>query len=274
MDISPEGIAGVFDRAADTYDAVGVDWFGPIAAGLVAKLDVEPGERALDIGCGRGAALLPLTAAVGPTGRVLGIDLAPGMVSRTAAETQHLPHVEVRVGDALDPDLPQGSFDVVASSLVLFFLPDPLESLRAWVRLLAPDGRLGTATFGRQDPWWQELDAVFTPYLPPSLRDARTTGARGPFASDENLEQLFVQAGLVGVRTVRRDVQARFTSPTQYLNFSWSHGQRAMWESVPPEKHDVVTERLTDLLTRRAEERGELCLDQQIRYTVGRRQAG
>ena len=36
---SPAGIAGVFDRAADTYDAVGVPWFGPIAQGLVEELD-------------------------------------------------------------------------------------------------------------------------------------------------------------------------------------------------------------------------------------------
>ncbi|CAA9310725.1 MAG: hypothetical protein AVDCRST_MAG16-123, partial [uncultured Frankineae bacterium] len=38
---SPPGVAGVFDRAADTYDAIGVPWFGPIAQGLVEELDVQ-----------------------------------------------------------------------------------------------------------------------------------------------------------------------------------------------------------------------------------------
>ena len=86
MSTSPPGIAGVFDRAAETYDAVGVPWFGPIAAGLVEVLNVQPGERVLDVGCGCGAALVPLAHATGPTGSVLGIDLAPAMVARTAAE--------------------------------------------------------------------------------------------------------------------------------------------------------------------------------------------
>lgn len=58
----PEGVAGVFDRAA-TYDAVGVGWFRPIARAVVDRLAPQAGERALDIGCGRGAALLP------PSGR-------------------------------------------------------------------------------------------------------------------------------------------------------------------------------------------------------------
>jgi hypothetical protein len=37
--------AALFDRVADTYDAVGVDWFTPIAAGLVRELVPAPGER-------------------------------------------------------------------------------------------------------------------------------------------------------------------------------------------------------------------------------------
>ncbi len=42
MASDPPDMAGVFDRAADTYDAVGVPWFGPIAQGLDDELDVRP----------------------------------------------------------------------------------------------------------------------------------------------------------------------------------------------------------------------------------------
>jgi len=136
----PAGIAGVFDRAADSYDDVGVPWFGPIAQGLVEELDVRAGERVLDLGCGRGAALPPLARAAGSTGRALGLDLAPRMVERTARDARDLPQLEVRVGDACAPDVEQQAYDVVSCCLVLFFLPDPAAAVRAWVPALAPGG--------------------------------------------------------------------------------------------------------------------------------------
>ncbi len=180
MTSSPPGVAGVFDRAADSYEAVGVPWFTPIAQGLVEELDVQPGEHVLDVGCGRGAALIPLARASGPAGHVVGIDLAPRMVQRTAADVTDMPWVEVRVGDASAPAEPAASYDVVSCCLVLFFLPEPAAAVRAQAELLVPGGRLGVTTFGAQDERWKAVDAVFAPYLPPTMRGARTSGARGP----------------------------------------------------------------------------------------------
>ena len=264
---APGGIAGVFDRAADSYDAVGVPWFGPIAAGLVEELAVRPGERVLDIGCGRGAALVPLARATGAGGSALGIDLAPRMVERTAADVADLPWVDVRVGDASAPELPPSSYDVISSCLVLFFLPEPGEAVRRWTDLLAPGGRLGVTTFGPQDERWKAVDAVFAPYLPQSMRDARTTGARGPFSSDEGVAELLRDAGLVDVRTAHREVVAEFADPQQWLDFSWSHGQRAMWEAVPEAEHERVRAEIVALL----EGLSPLGFTQTIRHTLGRR---
>ena len=269
MTDSPAGIAGVFDRAADTYDAVGVPWFGPIAAGLVEELDVRAGERVLDIGCGRGAALAPLARATGPGGSALGIDLAPRMVERTAEDLRDLTWVEVRVGDASAPDLPSSSYDVLSSCLVLFFLPEPAEAVRRWADLLAPGGRMGVTTFGPQDERWKAVDAVFAPYLPQQMRDARTSGARGPFSSDEGMEALLRDAGLVDVRTAHREVTAEFADPQQWVDFSWSHGQRAMWEAVPESERDDVRARVVSLL----EGYAPLGFTQTIRHTLGRRPA-
>lgn len=266
--INPQGIAGVFDRAADTYDDVGVPWFGPIAAGLVEELAVQPGEHVLDIGCGRGAALLPLARATGPTGSAVGIDLAPRMVELTAADVRDLPHVEVRVGDAMSPDLPALSYDVVSSCLVLFFLPDPAAALRTWVELLVPGGRTGVTTFGAQDARWKVVDEVFGPYLPRGMRDARTTGRQGPFASDEGMEQLLRGAGLVDVRTAHREIRTRLNDPEHWLRFSWSHGQRAMWEAVPEDRHAAVRQQLVE----RLEPLGKpIELTQVVRHTLGRK---
>jgi ubiquinone/menaquinone biosynthesis C-methylase UbiE len=271
MDSEPAGISGVFDRAADTYDAVGVDWFVPIAGGLVAELAPAAGEQALDIGCGRGAALFPLAEAVGPTGHVLGIDLSPRMVAATASDAAALPQVQVRVADASNPGLPAASFDLIASSLVLFFLTDPSTAVAGWRELLVPGGRLGVATFGEQDASWKAIDALFMPYLPPAMKDARTSGQQGPFASDEGVAGLLTDAGLVDVRTVRSVVSPVFKNPEHWLDFSWSHGQRAMWEAVPAEQHEALQDAAFRLLEESASKTGTITFTQEVRYTLGRR---
>lgn len=266
---SLQGPAGVFDRAADTYDAVGVAWFTPIAHGLVQALAVQPGERVLDVGCGRGAALFPLAEAAGRTGSAIGTDIAPRMVELTARDAADIPQVRVLIGDAGAPDFPAESFDVIASSLVLFFLPDPAGAVRAWTDLLVPGGRLGISTFGEQDAGWRRIDATFLPYLPQGMLDARTSGRRGVFASDHGVEQLLRGGGLTDVRTSNQTVHAVFRDAEHLLEFSWSHGQRAMWEAVPESERPALRQRITDVVDELRAGPGPLTVSQDVRYTLG-----
>src|SRR5262249_6504374 len=147
---------------AASYDAMGVELFGPIAEGLVVELAPQAGERALDIGCGRGAVLFRLAAAVGATGSGTGVGLSEQMIEATACDAANFArNVELRVADAMAPDLPTASYDVVASSLVLFFLPDPLSALRIWRESLVAGGRIGVSTFGPYDQRWaNRVDAA------------------------------------------------------------------------------------------------------------------
>lgn len=266
------GPAGLFSRVADSYDAVGVPFFGPIADLLVAALVPQPGERVLDAGCGRGAVMNRVAAAVAPGGSVLGIDIAPGMVAATRADLRARPAsvpVEVMVADATVPGLAPRSFDVVASSLVLFFLPDPPAALLSWRHLLRPGGRIGVTSFAGQDPRWAGVDEVFGPWLPPGLRDARTSGRRGPFGSDAGVEQLFGDAGLVEVQTVSGCVPVVFADPGQWEAFSWSVGQRAMWEAVPePDRAAVRAEAFRRLAELGADD-GPVTFTQPVRVTLG-----
>lgn len=267
-----QAVSGIFDRVADTYDQVGVDFFGPIARRLVGELDPRPGERALDVGCGRGAVLFELARAVGPAARPTGIDLSPRMVAAVAADADAagLP-VDVRVADAESPPFDPGSFDLVTSSLVLFFLPDPAEALRAWRVLLVPGGRLGVSTFGEFSSRWKAVDAVFGRYVPPQLRDARTTGRTGPFASDAGVEGLLRNAGFDDVRTVTADIAVQFDDPDHWYRWSWSVGQRAMWEAVPEDQRETVRAAAYDVLQSQRDDDGQIGFEQRVRFTLGRR---
>ena len=266
-------VAAVFDRAAQTYDSVGVPWFTPIAEHLVRELAPVPGEQILDLGSGRGAAVFPLAEAVGPTGQVTGVDLAEGMVRalRSDVAARGLSTVDVHLLDAAAPDLGGRTFDVLTSSLVLFFLPDPAGAVKNWYDLLVPGGRVGVSTFGVQDPLWLEVDSVFTPYLPKQLLDARTSGTSGPFGSDAGVAALFERAGFTGVRTTNLDVTVTFKDADQWYDWSWSHGQRAMWEFVPEDRRPEVRSAATQALEAARTAAGALALTQQIRYTLATR---
>src|SRR4051794_37473615 len=127
-------VAQVFDSLADSYDQSGVEFFGPVAERLVALLAPQTGERALDLGCGRGAVTVPLEQAVGSSGAVPAVDISAAMVAATRelVGAAGLDHVTVVEADAADPALEPAGHDVVGSSLVLFFLPEPLAALTRW----------------------------------------------------------------------------------------------------------------------------------------------
>lgn len=265
------GLGALFNAVADDYDQSGVDFFGPIAQGLVDELAPAAGERVVDLGCGRGAATILLARGVGATGSVVGLDLSEGMLAhaREAMDREGLV-ADLRLADASEPALPEGEFDVVASSLVLFFLPNPAAALSRWVQLLAPDGRIGLATFGKQDPAWTSVDREFVPWLPPAMRDPRVMGPQSPFGSDDGMELLLADAGASDVETTTLRLPVHFGTLERWEAFSRGTGQRAMWAHVPPDEVAGVRSRAAAHFDGARTAEGEIEVWQDIRYTLGR----
>ncbi len=164
------------------------------------------------------------------------------MVSATAEATRGLTQVSVELMNAAEPSYEAGSCDIVASSAVIFFLPEPGEALRRWIDLLVPGGRIGLTTFGPQDDTWLAVDRLFDPYLPPTMLDARTSGKRGPFVSDTAFEALMLDSGASNVTTSTQHVSLRFGDVADWQRWTMSVGQRMMWGFVP----DTETQRLLD----------------------------
>jgi len=266
-------VAQVFDILADVYDQTGVEFFGPVGEQLVSLLEPRAGERCLDVGSGRGAATLPLARAVGPSGSVEALDISPAMVAQTQALVADagLHNVTVEVGDAADLSSRSSDFDVVASSLVLFFLPDPAAALRTWVERLVPGGRIGLSTFGRLDEPTQAIDALLEPYAPPRLRDPRTTGADDPFATDERMETLLRGADATDVRTVVVPATLEFADVADWERFAMSTGQRAMLVRVPEDERAELLGRIGAILEETRADGGPCRVVWEMRYTLGAR---
>ncbi|GIM94812.1 class I SAM-dependent methyltransferase [Paractinoplanes toevensis] len=232
----PTPIVRVFDQASETYDNVGVKFFRPIAAQLVRAVAPRPGERVLDAGCGAGAVLVPVAEAVGPGGQVIGIDLAPGMVARSRAAATGLDQVRVELGDAQHPAYPDGSFDVITSGLVLFFLPDPPAALTAYHRLLRPGGRLAVSSFAQHDPRYPQAMKILARFAdsPPERRN------HPMFDSAESLREAVLAAGYAAADVREVAVRSEFNDAAHLYEWIGSHAGRQMVDRIPVARRSLA----------------------------------
>jgi arsenite methyltransferase len=124
--------------AVESFAGVGY----PFAAGVI-----RIGDTVLDIGSGSGTDALIAVGLVGPSGRVIGVDLTEVMRDKLRANTAAAgaDNLEVLAGNAEAIPLPDGSVDVVTSNGVLNLVPDKPRAIREIARLLRPGGRLQVA---------------------------------------------------------------------------------------------------------------------------------
>ena len=118
------------------------------AADLVRRAAPQPGERVLDVACGTGV-VARLAAKTMGTGRVLGLDINPGMlaVARSRPLDSAASTIEWLEASVLDMPLADQSFDLVLCQLGLQFFPDRARALQEIGRLLVSNGRLALSVF-------------------------------------------------------------------------------------------------------------------------------
>jgi ubiquinone/menaquinone biosynthesis C-methylase UbiE len=102
-----------------------------------------PRRRILDLACGSGNHLRMYAGHVGLGGRVVGIDIEPGLVEAAREGHRDLPQVEAVKGSMNDPlPFPDASFDLVISSFAVYYAADPRATLEEIRRVLQPGGQV------------------------------------------------------------------------------------------------------------------------------------
>jgi SAM-dependent methyltransferase len=135
---SPADLDRIPAPAIDSF--AGVGHFGDLGA-------LEPGEAVLDLGSGSGMDSFLAALAVGPDGKVVGVDMTEQQLAkarRLAAEAG-LDSVEFREGYIEDPPVDPEAFDCVISNGVINLSPDKAAVFAAAARALRPGGRLAIA---------------------------------------------------------------------------------------------------------------------------------
>ena len=138
------------DAAEDHRDDVPLAFWDRAGRRTIGRLALAPGATVLDVGCGIGATALPAAERVGPSGRVLGIELCEQLLGRASAQAvaRGVGNIDWRSGDLTDLDLPDGRFDAVVCPFAIFFASDMAVQVRRLWRLVRPGGQLALTTWG------------------------------------------------------------------------------------------------------------------------------
>jgi ubiquinone/menaquinone biosynthesis C-methylase UbiE len=149
-------IASAFDERASGYSKS--DWHRHHAERLIELAALQPGQRVLDAGTGTGFAAIAAARRVGPTGRVVAVDVSAGMLdhARAAISESGAGNIELLQADATDlQQFASSVFDAVICSAALLYMP-VYRALREWHRVLVPNGivafssmRAGSPAAGR-----------------------------------------------------------------------------------------------------------------------------
>lgn len=178
-----------FDVAADLYGRFMGRYSEPLAEEFVAVADLQPGSRALDVGCGPGALTARLVARLG-VDAVAAIDPSASFVE---AARGRFPGLDVRVGAAEELPYADQSFDVALAQLVVHFMTDPVAGLREMGRVTRRGGVVAACVWdfgGGNGPLSTFWSAVHD--LDPDADDE--SGLAG--VRDGQLVELATEAGL------------------------------------------------------------------------------
>ena len=133
-------VAGVYDKLAKVYDFTFGPTLHPGRLRAIERMDIQPGERVLEVGVGTGInlSLYPKNCSV------IGIDFNESMleIARERAERKDIRHVRLLQMDAADLRFADDSFDIVYAPYLISVVPDPVRVAREMHRVCRPGGRV------------------------------------------------------------------------------------------------------------------------------------
>lgn len=161
----------------------------------VAVAALKPGETVLDLGSGAGFDSMLAADRVGPTGRVIGVDMTPAMLDKARTAARDRPHVEFRLGEIEHLPVADGEVDVIMSNCVINLSPQKDRVFAEAYRVLRSGGRLSISDTVRL----KALEG--TPWEGEEHISACIAGS----VAVSELEDLLASAGFIDVRVVLKE---------------------------------------------------------------------
>ena len=133
-------VAGVYDKLAKVYDIIFGPTLHPGRLRAIERMDIQSGERVLEVGVGTGInlSLYPKNCSV------TGIDFSESMleIARERAERKDIRNVRLLQMDAADLKFADNAFDIVYAPYLISVVPDPVRVAHEMRRVCRPGGRV------------------------------------------------------------------------------------------------------------------------------------
>jgi ubiquinone/menaquinone biosynthesis C-methylase UbiE len=230
-----------YNMAADSFDQPALGFWNLIGRRTVERLNLPPGAQVLDVACGTGASAIAAAQTVGPSGKVLALDLADRLLElgRAKAQKLGLTNIEFRAADMEHANLADESFDAVVCVFGIFFLPDMPRAMRELWRMVRTGGRLAITTWGPRmlepgsSAFWdavgRERPHLVRGFNPWDLID-----------SSETLEALFRASGIEQAEiTLEFNLQS-IPTPNDWWTIVLGTGYRSTVEQLDPVSRERV----------------------------------
>jgi ubiquinone/menaquinone biosynthesis C-methylase UbiE len=158
-------------------------------------LEARPGMRIIDLACGPGTLSKRLAAMVSPSGEVVGVDLAPGMIE--LARAMDVASARFEIMDFEQLSFEDGAFDAAICGHGLQYASDLLRALGEARRVLRPRGRLAASVpvTSRRESVWVQLDSVIDRWLPPAPEAIDQAPTRSTVQDSAAFRQAAIDAG-------------------------------------------------------------------------------
>ncbi len=241
-----EGVAGGWKAHAAELEERGA---GLAAGWMLDAVQLQPGERVLELACGPAGVGLQAARAVEPDGSVLLTDFSPAMVESARARAAELGigNAEFSVADAQNLDLPDASFDAVLCRFGFMLIGEPFAAMQESARVLRPEGRLAVAVWGEpaDNAWIMLPMRALMEHFDAPAPDLDAPGLWA-FRDHDRLRGMLAHAGLAGVKVETLQTTERFDS----LDHAWQYLSdlagplQALLASLSPEDLAAVRERV------------------------------
>jgi SAM-dependent methyltransferase len=181
----------------------------PISDAALIRAAVEPGERAIDIGCGCGATTLDLARLVGPKGSVLGVDVSKPMLARAKERGAGNPVVRFAEADATTYAFEPGAADLLFSRHGVMFFPEPERAFANLHAALKPSGRLAFSCFRtpKENALITTILAAVQDFVPPSPKLGPEDPGPFSFADPARVQRILGAAGFKSIALEPVDLQ-------------------------------------------------------------------